>query len=107
MCSRLLFRSHHADYRPRATADRDLLSDDVGVPAETPLPEIVSENDNRIFFGSIFLDGKSAAQDRRNTQHFKQPVRDTCAANLARRSTGGHRKTAGPAVRGNAFEGID
>src|SRR5689334_10648402 len=37
-------------------------------------------------------------------QQFKQSVSNARAANLARRSAGGHRKSAGPEVSGDAFE---
>ncbi len=97
---------HHADDRARATADDDLLSDGVWIAAETPLPQIVAENYDRIFLRPVFFNGKSAAQDRRNMQHFKQSLRNARASNLARCSTSSHRKPAGPVVAGDAFENL-
>jgi len=81
-------RRHHADHPARRLVGHDRPSDDPGITAEPPLPEIVREDHRARRAGPVFLRAEGPAEERCDAEDLKETGGD-----------GFHRQSLRPAVR--------
>src|SRR6185295_17049281 len=62
---------HHTNDCARSTTDHHFPTKNVLIAAEISLPQIVSENHDAIFFGSILVHRESAPELRPHVEHFE------------------------------------
>ena len=67
---------HHADHRPRAVIGRQRHAEHIARPAKSPLPEFVTQHDDRVVAAEVFLGGVGAAERRLDAQRAKDVGRD-------------------------------
>ena len=63
---------HYTNHGARHSVERNGLVDNLGVAAETTLPQTMRENGNRVLTRLIFVVGKASAQRRFHSQDIQE-----------------------------------
>src|SRR6185503_8357725 len=95
---------HHPNHCARSIAEHDLLAQHVWIAAEVSLPQVVTENDDGVVLGTVFVRCERAAELRRDPKYLEQTLRNTCAAKLHRFTGAAQTQPAGAKMDRDVFE---
>ncbi len=72
-------RCEHTDHLNRAAIELDRSPDDCAIAAESALPQLVAEHDDRIRAGPVLGRGERTPRGEWKSEHVEPVRRDSCA----------------------------